>query len=406
MFDLSTRLGRLTADLPRAFWLLWIGTIINRLGGFVVPFLSLYLTSQRGVPVGQAGLIVALFGAGSFAAQLVGGELTDRLGRRPVLLLSLLGAPPLTLAVGFSRDLTLTAGLTAALGFFTDLYRPAVNAAVSDLVGPESRPRAFGYMYWAINLGAAIAPVVAGLMAHINYLLLFVGDAVTTLAYGMIVLVNIRETQPPEAGTAARAPLQARLTQLGKEPVLLVFTFLTLLFGLIYMQGMVTLPLDMANHGLGPAAYGLAGAANGVLIILVTIQLSRLIAKWPPFWAMGLSALALGAGFSLNTWAATLPAYVIAVVVWTLGEIIGAAVAPTIIANLSPVELRGLYQGVFGSAWGLSFFIGPLVGTWVFDRFSPDILWAGCGVLGVVLAAGYVMLSRAGHRRLDAGIPT
>jgi MFS family permease len=108
----------------------------------------------------------------------------------------------------------------------------------------------------------------------------------------------------------------------------------------------------------------------------------------------------------MNIWATTLPAYIIAVIVWTLGEIIGAAVAPTIIANLAPTELRGLYQGVFGSAWGLSFFIGPLVGTWVFEQFSPDVLWAACGVLGVVLAAGYVMLSRAGHRRLDAGIPT
>ena len=97
--------------------------------------------------------------------------------------------------------------------------------------------------------------------------------------------------------------------------------------------------------------------------MLVTIQLSRLIAKWPPFAAMALCGAACWApGFGMNAWATTLPAYVLTVCVWTLGEIIGAAVAPTIIANLAPVELRGLYQGVFGSAWGLSFFIGPLVG--------------------------------------------
>ncbi len=394
---------RFKAGLPQEFWFLWLGTIVNRLGGFVIPFLSLYLTSQRGVPVAQAGVIVALFGAGSFAAQLVGGDLADRLGRRPVLLMSLLAAPPLTLALGLSHNLLLIAAMTAVLGFFTDLYRPAVNAAVSDLVPKEARPRAFGYMYWAINLGAAIAPVVAGLMAHIDYLLLFAGDAVTTLIYGFIVLARVPETQPPEASHAARVSVRERLTQLGKEPVLLAFTFLTLLFGLIYMQGIVTLPLDMQNHGLGPSAYGLAAAANGILIVLVTIQLSRLIVKWPPFGAMALSALALGAGFGMNIWAATLPAYVIAVVVWTVGEIIGAAVAPTIIANLAPVERRGLYQGVFGSAWGLSFFIGPIVGTWAFERFSPDVLWIGCGVLGVVLAAGYLLLATAGHRRLEAG---
>jgi len=91
--------------------------------------------------------------------------------------------------------------------------------------------------------------------------------------------------------------------------------------------------------------------------------------------------------------------------VWTIGEIIAAAVAPTIIANLAPVERRGLYQGVYGSAWGLSFFLGPLTGTWIFDRFGPYVLWTACSALGVLLATGYLLLSRAGHRRLDAGKP-
>ena len=400
MSSIRSRWSSLTIDLPPSFWLLWAGTVVNRLGGFVIPFLSLYLTSQRGVPVGQAGLVVALFGAGSFGAQLAGGELADRLGRRPVLLMSLLGAPPLMVALGMAQDLFVIAALTMVLGFFTDLYRPAVNAAVTDLVPAESRTRAFGYMYWAINLGAALAPIAAGFMAHINYLLLFVGDAVTTLVYGLIVLWRVQETQPIEAVHAARVPLTNRVRQLGKEPILLAFTFLALVFGLIYMQGIVTLPLDMLRHGLGPADYGLASAANGIVIVLVTLQLSKMIAKWRPFAAMALAAIFLGLGFGMNAWAADLPVYVLAVVVWTLGEIIGAAVAPTIIADLSPVELRGLYQGIFGSAWGLSFFIGPLLGGWVFERYSPDVLWLGCAVLGGVLALAYLALSGAAHRRL------
>jgi len=400
MSGFRSRLALFAADLPPAFWFLWLGTIVNRLGGFVIPFLSLYLTSQRGIPVSQAGLIVSLFGAGSFAAQLAGGELTDRLGRRPVLLMSLLGAPPLMAALGLAQDLALIAALTMILGFFTDLYRPAVNAAVTDLVPDASRTRAFGYMYWAINLGAALAPIVAGFMAHINYLLLFVGDALTTLVYGLIVLWRIRETQPIEAVHAARVPLGSRIRLVGREPILLAFTFLVLIFGLIYMQGIVTLPLDMLRHGLGPADYGLASAANGIVIVLVTIQLSKVIARRQPFGAMALAAIFLGAGFGLNAWAASLPAYVLAVIVWTVGEIIGAAVAPTIIAELAPVELRGLYQGIFGSAFGLSFFIGPLLGSWVFDRYSPDSLWLGCAVLGGLLALAYMSLSEAARRRL------
>src|SRR5512139_1137566 len=142
-------LASLVEGLPPAYWLLWVGTLINRLGGFVVPFLTLYLTRQRLIPVSQAALMVSLLGAGSFLSQLVGGELTDRLGRRPMMLVSFLVTPVFMLALGFSHAIPVIAVCMLLLGFFTDLYRPAVSAAVADLVRPEFRTRGFGYIYWA-----------------------------------------------------------------------------------------------------------------------------------------------------------------------------------------------------------------------------------------------------------------
>jgi MFS family permease len=403
MSVIRSRLGGMAAGLPPAYWLLWVGTVVNRLGGFVVPFLSLYLTSARGISIGQAGLTVALFGAGSFAAQLVGGELTDRFGRRPVLLLSLIGAPPVTLALGFARQLPAIAAATAALGFFTDLYRPAVNAAVTDLVAPADRTRGFAYMYWAINVGAGVAPVIAGLMAHLDYFLLFAGDALTTLVYGLLVLWRFPESQTSTVGHAARAPLAGRVRQLAREPILLLFSLLGLLYGAIYQQGNVTLPLDMLAHGLGPSDYGLAISVNGILIVLITIQVSRFIGRWPRFPAIALAALLTGLGFGLNAFARELPAYALGVAIWTLGEVISASVAPTIIADLAPPEFRGLYMGVFYSTWGLAFFVGPLAGTWAFEKFSANGLWLACAVLGACLASAYLLLAGVGHRRLAAG---
>jgi MFS family permease len=292
---------------------------------------------------------------------------------------------------------------TAALGFFTDLYRPAANAAVSDLVSPADRTRAFGYMYWAINLGAGLAPIIAGFMAHVDYFLLFVGDALTTLLYGLLVLWRVPESQPATAIHAARVPLSNRIGQLTREPILLVFTFLALIFGTIYQQGNVTLPLDMQQHGLGPGDYGLAIAANGILIVLVTIQVIKLLARWPRFGAMAVGALLTGIGFGLNVFAHSLSFYALGVVVWSLGEIIGASISPTIIADLAPPELRGLYQGIFGSAWGLAFFVGPLLGGWIFERYTAMGLWIGCAVLGGLLALAYLALSAPAHRRLAAG---
>src|SRR5512134_2142939 len=236
-------LASLVEGLPLTYWLIWTGTLINRLGGFVIPFLTLYLTAQRAISISQATLMVSFFGAGSFLAQLSGGELTDRLGRRPVMLMSFFITPIFMIALGLARDLTLISISTFIVGFFTDLYRPAVGAAIADLVPPEARTRAYGYNYWAINLGAAIAPIVAGLMAEYNYLILFVADALTTAIFGFIVFFGIHETRPAAAHHASHVSLRERMTQLRRAPILLIFSLITLFIGMIYMQGNVTLPL-------------------------------------------------------------------------------------------------------------------------------------------------------------------
>jgi MFS family permease len=370
-----------------------LGTLVNRLGGFVIAFLTLYLTDQRGISIGQAAFMVSLFGAGSFTAALVGGELADRLGRRPVLLMSFLIAPANMVLLGLARPVVLIALLTLLQGFFTDLYRPAVSAAVADLVPPQGRPRAYGYIYWAINLGAAFAPAIAGLMARRDYLLLFIGDALTTFLFGLIVLWGVRETRPAEVQHSAGVALRARAAMLGREPLLLVFAGLALVFGTIYMQGNVTLPVDMRAHGMRPDHYGWAIAVNGALVVLLSIPAGNAATRWPRFGALAVAAMLLGAGFGLTAVSNTLPLYVLTVAVWTLGEIVGAVIAPAIVADLAPVDLRGLYQGIFNAAWGLSLFTGPLLGGWVFQHLGAQALWAGCFALGCLLAVGYLALA-------------
>jgi MFS family permease len=393
-------LASLVEGLPPTYWLIWTGTLINRLGGFVIPFLTLYLTTQRAIPVSQAALMVSFFGAGSFLAQLSGGELTDRLGRRPVMLMSFFITPIFMILLGLARDLVLVSVATLIVGFFTDLYRPAVGAAIADLVPPESRTRAYGYNYWAINLGAAVAPVIAGLMAQYDYLILFIADALTTAVFGFIVFFGIRETRPAEAHHTAHLPISERISQLKRAPILLIFSLITLFFGMIYTQGYVSLPLDMQSHGLGPDQYGTAIAVNGFLIILVTIPVSNMARKWPRFETVAVSAVLLGLGFGFTALASNFPLFALSVAIWTLGEIAGTAVGPTIIADLSPIDLRGLYQGIFGAAWGLSYFAGPLVGGWVYENLGADTLWISCLVTGIVIAFCYLALSAPAKRQM------
>ena len=400
MQHIRSRFAALTVDIPPMYWFLWWGTLINRFGSFVIPFLTLYLTSQRGISISLAALIVSLYGIGSFVAQLVGGELADRLGRRPVMLMSLFVTPLFMVILGLAHPVPLIAGSTLVLGFFSEIYRPATGAIVADIVPSSARTRAYGYLYWAVNLGFAFAPILAGLMANVNYLWLFIGDALTTFIYGLLVLARVPETRPEKAGQVARVSFRGRMRQVRQEPILLLFTGLALFIGIIYMQGYVTLPLDMQAHGLSPADYGLASSVNAILVVLLSIQVSSAAGKWPRFPAMAVAAVLLAVGFGYTALAFNLPTFMLSVAIWTLGEILVNAVAPALIADLSPAALRGLYQGIFGSAWGLSFFIGPMLGGWVFERFGAGALWSACFALGCVVAVSYLGMARPARKRL------
>jgi MFS family permease len=166
------------------------------------------------------------------------------------------------------------------------------------------------------------------------------------------------------------------------------------------MQGYVTLPLDMQSHGLGPADYGTALAVNGLLVILVTIPVSNMAAKWPRFETVAVAGALLGIGFGFTALATNLPLFALSVALWTLGEIAGTSVGPTIIADLSPVDLRGLFQGIFGAAWGLAYFLGPLAGGWIYEQWGSNTLWVGCLILGFVIAVCYLRLRVPAKRHM------
>src|SRR5579871_37061 len=183
------------SGLPRRFWFIWAGALVNRLGGFVIPFLTLYLTQVRRLSVERAGFIVGLYGVGAIFAGPLSGALADRIGRRPTLLgATLCGAAAMT-HLGFARGEWHIALSTLVLGLCNDAYRPPMMAMVADLVGPDLRVRAFGLLYWAANLGFAVAAVVAGLLSGVSFSVLFIGDAATTLLFGALVVATVPETR-------------------------------------------------------------------------------------------------------------------------------------------------------------------------------------------------------------------
>ena len=106
---------------------------------------------------------------------------------------------PSTPALGFARSTAAIVAIAPVLGLFTDACRAPLQAAVADVVPPPDRARAYGLLYWAINLGFAAAVSFGGALAAHHFGLLFVIDALTTFGYGAVVLFGVPETRPPPA---------------------------------------------------------------------------------------------------------------------------------------------------------------------------------------------------------------
>ncbi|MEU4779495.1 MFS transporter [Micromonospora sp. NPDC023633] len=391
-----------TGGLPVTFWYLWAGTLINRLGSFVLVFLAIYLTQERGFSPSQAGLVLGLWGVGGALGTTAGGTLSDRWGRRPTLLTAHLGAAAMMLALGFARELWAVALGALLLGMFAEAARPAFGAMVIDVVPEKDRLRAFSLNYWAINLGFASAAILAGLAAEAGYLLLFVVDATTTVITALIIFAKVGETRRAPTGAVAHkgggAPIGALRTIL-RDRVFLGFVTLNLFAALVFLQHISMLPIAMGDSGLSPATYGSVIALNGVLIVIGQLFVPRLIRGRSRSHVLALASVVMGVGFGLTAFADTAWFYGLTVLVWTVGEMLNSPSNATLIAELSPAELRGRYQGVFSLSWQGAAAVAPVLGGLVREQAGNAQLWLGCAVIGGLMALAHLISGPTRERR-------
>ncbi|MCC3774609.1 MFS transporter [Streptomyces sp. UNOB3_S3] len=396
------------SGLPRAFWWLWASTLINRMGAFVATFLALYLTVDRGYSASFAGLVAALHGLGQVASSLGAGVMTDRLGRRPTLLIAQLSTAATVALLGFVQHPAAIAAVAFLVGVTSNASRPAVQAMLADIVAPEDRVRAFALNYWAINLGFAFSSLAAGVIAQYSYLIGFLGEAALTLACAVLVFLKLPETRPaaaPGADGAAGEPAIGLGTVL-RDRRFMGVVGLSFLMALIFMQHSVGLPVAMGKDGFSSADYGMVIAVNGVLIVALQIPVTRFIEHRDPQRLLVISALLAGYGFGLTAFAGSLGVYALTICVWTLAEIINSPTQMGLVVRLSPAQGRGRYQGVYTLSWSLASLVAPLAGGFVIDEFGSEVLWAGCAVVGTVAAAGYwgLMRNLPAEGSIDAGM--
>ncbi len=368
--------------LPRAAWILFFGTFLNKFGGFVVPFLTLYLTS-RGYSVGQTSWAVATYGMGGFMAALIGGHLADYLGRRQTIVLSMFLGAAMMLLLSQAHGLMVIVVLTFLAGLTNEFYRPASSALLTDIVPANQRVTAFSALRVSFNAGFAFGPATAGFLAAFGYFWLFAGDAATSVLFGLVVLFALPRTTHNRLNNASWSEA---LRVLRRDRTLHQLLLGNFAIGLVFFQLASTFGLYITHLGFSPAVYGAVVSMNGALIVFCELPLTRVTRKFPARRVMAAGYVLCAAGYALNVFAHTIPALVLCMLLFTLGEMITMPTAAAYLANLAPPHMRGRYMGVSGLTWSLGFIFGSTVGLKLFAA-APAVYWIACGALGVFAAA-------------------
>ncbi len=374
-----SKLGRRLHSLPRDLLPLYAGTVATRLGTFVVPYLTLYLSQDRGLSLSVTGRIIAAGGVGLLVGNVAGGWIADRVGRKSALLLALAINAAGMVFLGSGLPSATAYGLALALASVgAGMYTPAANAWIADLTDGPQRQLAYTVNYICINVGMGLGPLLGGVLAAASFHWLFVGDVATTAVCAAFIASargqGRRVRSSPDAPTPAMKLSPNTLSVLAFCSA--SFFIIAPLMGLEY-----AVPLFVGTVLREPLVLvGVVYTINASCILLLGLPLERAVAGRDPvlmmalaglFWAMGLTVLAVGLSAS---------ALLLCTLLWTLGEMLGSVVVPTFVANRVDEKARGRFLAIPDAMRSLAAIVAPIALGLVWER-------QGFGtVLGLLIA--------------------
>ena len=397
------RLRPLISAYDKRLWTLFFVQMIVSAGfGAVMPFISLYFYRVLGVPMRVVGTIMLVSAGVSAAGRILGGEATDRLGRKPLILIALMANTAFFLLMAWLVYMK-ASYLLLALAFLLTRFagavsQPAVSAMVADIVGPKRRVEGFGILRIGGNMGWAAGPAVGGFLISVSYSSLFLLTAGATMIGFLLVMFLITES------IATRAVDQfslRRVLDAGKDRGFLLFTLSSLVLFLVMGQFASTLSVFAGEvlH-ITDVELGFLYTLNGIVVALLQWPAARIAEKIGIRRALIAGSLLFAGGyFSVGVD----PSYSFllgSMVMITCGEVMFSPSATTAVANMAPPDRTGRYMGFFGLAEASGWSAGPFVGGFLYDAYvrTPVILWGAIAGLGLIAATGFHITGRRDPR--------
>ena len=400
------RIQNVYREYPPPFWVLMTGTLIDRLGtNLIMPFLAIYVVGRFDAKITQVGLIYTIFAISSGAGNFLAGALADRFGRRFTLILGLVCAATARIALGLADDFTGLYIAAAFAGFFGAVGWPAQLAMTADLLGTGKRANGFGIQRVVINSTFALGPLAGGFFGpRIGYLPLFVLDALTSYFVALIVFSKLPETQPAQGQDARRENFAQTLAGYGRvlqDGTFLAFILISILTVTAYMQMSTTLSVYLVKFQRMPESFfGALVMLNALMVVFLQFPISRWASKQPLILIMMGGAAFYLVGFGSYGLTPSMPLFVFAMILITLGEMLVIPTSQALTALFAPPDMRARYVATERLNWITAQALGPLAAAMVMDRYDPRWVWYGCSMICAISMAGFYGLYLHSRERL------
>jgi MFS family permease len=398
-FDLQLhrRFSKLKESYPPQVWLLFWGTLVSTSGmSMIWPFLVVYIGQELALPLTTVTSLIALNSIMSLLTSFLAGSITDRIGRKWAMVISLSVNGLAFLGMVPAAAYWHYAVLMAVRGAFQPLYRVGADAMLADLVPAEQRADAYALNRLGKNVGVAVGPALGGVFVSISYGIAFALAAGATIFFSVLIALFALETLPENTGKTHTASLPTLLD--GYRLIFQDRVFITFIGGFILRQISASMlwvllaAYAKENYGLGENLYGLIPTTNALMVVFLQLWVTRKTQRFPPlkvmFWGtllygIGVGSVALGSGF----WG-----FWISMIILTWGELMVIPTASSYTANRAPEAMRGRYMSLLALTWGAGSMIGPVLGGFLNDQFHPVTIWLGGGAAGLLGALVYLYL--------------
>ena len=395
------RLNKIYHEFPRLFWIVVVVSFIDRIGGTLLfPFFALYITQKFSVGMTEAGILLGMSSLFGLIGSTIGGALTDKFGRKQLILFGLIFSAVSTLTFGLVNSLSALYPLMIVVGLLSSVAHPAHDAMIADILPENQRQEGFGILRVVGNLSWIIGPTIGGFLANINFFYLFLIDAVISCIVAAIIFRAIPETKPePHAHVQSESFLQ---TVVGyrivfKDLAFIAFIVAGMLMLVVYQQMYSTLSVYLRdNHGINPSGYGFLMTTSAITVVIFQFWVSRLIKYRPQFLMMAIGTVFYMVGFALFGVVTAYVLFALNIVIITIGEMIVVPTSQALAANFAPSTMRGRYMAIFGLSWAIPSTIGPGAAGYILDNYNPNLLW----YIGGAICALSVLAYYALHLRL------